>query len=242
MSRRTRALRDEIADINWQLNDESERALKTMDNYLRLKNIGALQRLSVLRDLTQMALEAQAQGRKLDEVVGCDHQAFCDAIIAELPQPTVRERRLRILRDGVGGLALFWFIAFPLILLMQYLSYSSLPGLWETLVEYGYISTDLPVTLGQLLIVVIGGGIMACLSVSNRSSHANRQFHPRRKVAYYVVFFCALAILNWLSRQGAIPMPEFLFSELATMPLSVSLIIQVLLVGTFVILNEQVDL
>lgn len=242
MSRRTRALRDEIADINWRLNDDSERALKTMDNYLRLKNIGALQRLSVLRDLTQMALEAQAQGRKLDEVVGCDHQAFCDAIIAELPQPTARERRLRILRDGVGGLALFWFIAFPMMLLMQYLSYSSLPGLWETLVEYGYISTDLPVTLGQLLIVVIGGGMMACLSVSNRSSHANRQFHPRRKAAYYVVFFGALAILNWLSRQGAIPMPEFLFNELATMPLSVNLIIQVLLVGTFVILNEQVDL
>ena len=183
MSRRTRALRDEIADINWRLNDDSERALKTMDNYLRLKNIGALQRLSVLRDLTQMALEAQAQGRKLDEVVGCDHQAFCDAIIAELPQPTARERRLRILRDGVGGLALFWFIAFPMMLLMQYLSYSSLPGLWETLVEYGYISTDLPVTLGQLLIVVIDGGMMACLSVSNRSSHANRQFHPRRKAA-----------------------------------------------------------
>lgn len=242
MSRRTRALRDEIADINWRLNDDSERALKTMDNYLRLKNIGALQRLSVLRDLTQMALEAQAQGRKLDEVVGCDHQAFCDAIIAELPQPTARERRLRILRDGVGGLALFWFIAFPMMLLMQYLSYSSLPGLWETLVEYGYISTDLPVTFGQLLIVVIGGGMMACLSVSNRSSHANRQFHPRRKAAYYVVFFGALAILNWLSRQGAIPMPEFLFNELATMPLSVNLIIQVLLVGTFVILNEQVDL
>lgn len=242
MSRRTRALRDEIADINWRLNDDSERALKTMDNYLRLKNIGALQRLSVLRDLAQMALEAQAQGRKLDEVVGCDHQVFCDAIIAELPQPTARERRLRILRDGVGGLALFWFIAFPMMLLMQYLSYSSLPGLWETLVEYGYISTDLPVTFGQLLIVVIGGGMIACLSVSNRSSHANRQFHPRRKVAYYVVFFGALAILNWLSRQGAIPMPEFLFNELATMPLSVNLIIQVLLVGTFVILNEQVDL
>lgn len=242
MSKRTRALRDEIADINWQLNEESERALKTMDNYLRLKNIGALQRLSVLRDLTQMALDAQTQGRSFDDVIGHDRQVFCDAIIAELPQPTARERRLRILRDGVGGLALFWFIAFPLILLMQYLSYSSLPGLWETLVEYGYISTDLPVTFGQLLIVVIGGGMMACLSVSNRSSHANRQFHPRRKAAYYVVFFGALAILNWLSRQGAIPMPEFLFNELATMPLSVNLIIQVLLVGTFVILNEQVDL
>lgn len=242
MSRRTRKLRDEIADINWQLNDDSERALKTMDNYLRLKNIGALQRLSVLRDLTLMALEAQAQGRSFDDVIGHDHRVFCDAIIAELPQPTARERRLRILRDGVGGLALFWFIAFPLILLMQYLSYSSLPGLWETLVEYGYISTDLPVTLGQLLIVVIGGGTMACLSVSNRSSHANRQFHPRRKAAYYVVFFGALAILNWLSRQGAIPMPEFLFNELATMPLSVNRIIQALLIGAFVFLNEQVDL
>ena len=62
MSRRTRALRDEIADINWQLNDESERALKTMDNYLRLKNIGALQRLSVLRDLTQMAAGGAGTG------------------------------------------------------------------------------------------------------------------------------------------------------------------------------------
>ena len=242
MSRRTRALRDEIADINWQLNDESERALKTMDNYLGLKNIGALQRLSVLRDLTQMALDAQMQGRSLDEVFGSDHQAFCDCVIAELPQPTARERRLRILRDGVGGLALFWFIAFPMMLLMQYLSYASLPGLWETLVEYGYISTDLPVTLGQLLIVAIGGGMMACLSVSNRSIHANRQFHPRRQAAYYVLFFGALAILNWLSRQGVIPVPEFLFNELVTMPLSVNLIIQALLIGTFVTLNEQVDL
>ena len=57
-----------------------------------------------------------------------------------------------------------------------------------------------------------------------------------------MVFFGTLAILNWLSRQGVIPVPELLLHELATMPLSVNLIIQALLIGAFVFLNEQVDL
>ena len=51
-----------------------------------------------------------------------------------------------------------------------------------------------------------------------------------------------MAILNGLSRQGVIPVPEFLLHELATMPLSVNLIIQALLIGAVVFLNEQVDL
>lgn len=241
MSRRTRALRDEIADINWQLNDESERALNTMMEYLRLKNVAAYPRLSVQRDLTQMALEAQGQGRTLDDMIDGDHQAFCDAIIAELPQPGVRERRLRMLRDGVGGLALFWFIAFPMLLILQYLTYSSLPIPWDVLEELGYVSTDVLVMPAHFVLLAIGVVAMARRSVSKKTMQANMQFRPWRKALYYIVFFGVIVMINALGRQGALPMPGFLVNEIATMPLSVNLIIQMVLIGVFLVINEFVD-
>lgn len=241
MSKRTRALRDEIADINWQLNDDSERALKTIEEYLRLKNTGTYQRLSVMRDLTQMALDAQAQGRSLDEMIEGDHQAFCDAIIAEMPQPTARERRLYMMRDGLGGLALFWAIAFLLPLFGLYVSYSSMPGLWEIMVDLGYVSTDMPVMVTQIILLLIGTVAMACRSVSKKTMLANMQFRPRRKVLYYILFFGALMVVNGLARQGAMPVPDFFSRELATMPLSVNVIIQAVLVGVFLLVNERVD-
>lgn len=241
MSRRTRALRDEIADINWQLNDDSERALKTMDAYLQMKNIGTLRCLSVLRDLTQMALDAQTQGRRLDEVIDGDHQAFCDAIIAELPQPTKKERRLCMLRDGLGGLALFWAIAFLLPLFLLYASYSSMPGLWDVVKELGYLSTDTPVMVSQIILLLIGAVAMARRSVSKKTMQANMQFRPRRKALYHVLFFGALLMLDRLLQQGAVPVPDFFSYELAIMPLNVNVMIQAVLVGAFLLVNERVD-
>ena len=96
MSKRTRALKEEIYDLYPKLTPASAAALDAMISYLKLKNIGACQRLSVQRDIAQMLLEAEAQGRAIEEVLGTDHRAFCDEIITALPQPTLRERRLRM--------------------------------------------------------------------------------------------------------------------------------------------------
>lgn len=241
MSRRTRALRDEIADINWQLSDDSERALKTMEEYLRLKNVGTYQRLGVMLDLTQMALDAQAQGRRLDEVIEGGHQAFCDAIITELPQPTVQERRWRMLRDGVGGLALLWFLTLLLPLILVYASYSSMPGLWDVVVEFGYFSTDVSVTPLHLLLFIIGTFFVARLSVSDKSRQADRLFRPRRKVLYTMLICGAMVLVNWLNWRGMIPTPDLLMHDLFVLPLGVNVAVQAVLVGMFLLLNEKVD-
>ena len=50
-----------------------------------------------------------------------------------------------------------------------------------------------------------------------------------------------IVTINALGRQGALPMPGFLVNEIATMPLSVNLIIQMVLIGVFLVINEFVD-
>lgn len=241
MSKRTRQLRDEISDMNWQLEESSERALRKMMEYLRLKNVSTYQRLMVQRDLTQSVLEAQAQGRTLDDVIGRDFHEFCDSIIAELPQPTAQERRLRMLRDGVGGLALLWFLACLVPLLSGYLAYSSRPALWQALRELGYISTDMPVTPMHLILLLVGTIFVARLSVSDKSKQADRLFQPRRKMMYAILMCGALVFFNWLNGRGLIPISGFLTHTLVVLPLGVNVVVQVVFVGAFLLLNERTD-
>ena len=239
MSKRTRALKEEIYDLYPKLTPASAAALDAMIAYLKLKNIGACQRLSVQRDIAQMLLEAEAQGRAIEEVLGTDHRAFCDAIITALPQPTLRERRLRMERDGVGGLALGWALAFLVPVIVTYLTYSSVPGMWEVVTEYYGVTTSVPFTLLQVFLLIVLTGACARISVIRRRWQADVQFSSRRKVVYYVVYVGALYVIGLCSRW--IKMPAFLMEPLFMLPLAVNVAVQVVLVGAFFWLNERVD-
>lgn len=239
MSKRTRALKNEIYDLYPKLAPASSAALDAMIAYLKLKNIGAYQRLSVQRDIAQMLLEAEGQGRAIEEVLGSDHRAFCDEIIAALPQPTLRERRLRMGRDGVGGLALGWALAFLVPVIVTYLTYSSLPGLWEVVTEYYGVTTSVPFTLLQVLLLIVLTGACARISVTRRRWQADVQFSSRRKVLYNVAFFALLYVINIGSRW--VQLPNFLMEPLFMLPFAVNVVVQALLVGAFFWLNERVD-
>lgn len=188
MSKRTRALKEEIYDLYPKLTPASANALDAIIAYLKLKNIGACQRLSVQRDVAQMLLDAEAQGRDLEDVLGADHRAFCDAIIAALPQPALRERRLRMGRDGIGGLALGWALAFLAPVIVTYLTYSSVPGMWEVVTEYYGVTTSVPFTLLQVFLLMVLTWACARISVTRRRWQADVQFSSRRKAMYYVAF------------------------------------------------------
>ena len=227
MSKRTRALKDELYDLYPKLTPTAAAALDKMIAYLKLKNIGAYHRLSVQCDIAQMLLEAEAQGRSLEDVLGTDHRAFCDAIIGALPQPTLRERRLRMGRDGIGGLALGWALAFLVPVIVIYLTYSSVPGVWEVAKDYYGVTTSVPFTVLQVLLLM------------RRRWQVNVQFSSRRKVLYYVAFFALLYVINIGSHW--VQLPDFLTEPLFMLPLAVNVVVQALLVGAFFWLNEHVD-
>lgn len=239
MSKRTRALKDELYDLYPKLTPTAAAALDKMIAYLKLKNIGAYHRLSVQCDIAQMLLEAEAQGRSIEDVLGTDHRAFCDAIVGALPQPTLRERRLRMGRDGIGGLALGWALAFLVPVIQIYLTYSSVPGVWEVAKEYYGVTTSVPFTVLQVLLLMVLSWACARISVTRRRWQANVQFSLRRKVLYYVAFFALLYVINIGSHW--VQLPDFLTEPLFMMPLAVNVAVQVVLVGAFFWLNEHVD-
>lgn len=239
MSKRTRALKDELYNLYPKLTPTAAAALDKMIAYLKMKNIGAYHRLSVQCDIAQLLLEAEAQGRSIEDVLGTDHRAFCDAIIDALPQPTLRERRLRMGRDGIGGLALGWALAFLVPVIEIYLTYSSVPGVWEVAKEYYGVTTSVPFTVLQVLLLMVLSWACARISVIRRRWQADVQFSSRRKVVYYVVYVGALYVIGLCSRW--IKLPAFLMEPLFMLPFAVNVVVQALLVGAFFWLNERVD-
>ena len=111
MSKRTRALKDEIWQLNLRLDWEAECAVNDIANYLKLKNISPSQCLSIQRDIAQMLYDGQEQERTHDEIIGSDYQRFCDDIIAALPPHILKQRWMIMMRNLFFALALLWLIA-----------------------------------------------------------------------------------------------------------------------------------
>ena len=103
--------------------------------YLRGSSASEYQQELVRRDILQMMLDGEARGDSMEEVLG-DGKSFCDALLAELPPPTFREKALG--KAGAAGLYLGILSAIW-----------SVTALVQALVEKSW--PYLPVSLGSVL-------------------------------------------------------------------------------------------
>ena len=60
--------------------------------YLRGASISMLDQELVRRDITQMIIDGQNAGVAVSDVIGGDYKAFCDSVIAEIPELTAKRR------------------------------------------------------------------------------------------------------------------------------------------------------
>ena len=101
MSKRTKELLRANNALDAQLNKDNQQMMTNIVVYIRSANISEYEQELVRRDITHMLLDAQAEGRSAEEVIGDDAQAFCDEVIAALPPRPAGERALDALRTGL---------------------------------------------------------------------------------------------------------------------------------------------
>ena len=92
MNRRTKRLLAANNELEKELTPENNRAMTDIIVYLRAANITEYQQELVRRDITEMVLEGQRRGATMEEVIGEDYKAFCDAVLLELPKRTAGQR------------------------------------------------------------------------------------------------------------------------------------------------------
>ena len=113
MNRRTKQLLQENNRLEEQLTGENNRMMTDIIVYLRASNTTAYQQECVRRDITEMVLEGQRRGAPMEEVIGEDYKAFCDAVLSEVPKRTLRQRILSAVGSGclyVDILAVIWLV------------------------------------------------------------------------------------------------------------------------------------
>ena len=111
MNRRTKRLLAANNELEKELTPENNRAMTDIIVYLRAANITEYQQELVRRDITEMVLEGQRRGDAMEEVIGADYKAFCDAVLSEVPKRTARQRLLSAIGNAclyVDVLAVIW--------------------------------------------------------------------------------------------------------------------------------------
>lgn len=240
MSKRTRMLRKEIERLNLALDLETEETLKRMMDYLRFKNISTCERLSIQRDIAQLLLDAQEEGRSLDEVIGMDHAAFCEAIIAALPEPTRREKQLMTLRTAFGTLALLWFCCFIYPGLVFFIALQSTPA-WMRLEPINFQWTEMPVYSRLIVVFVLGFVLTMALQILDWRYGWSAKIYLRKwgKLSFLVLLCMIGVIADWLGDGEAF---DIIMGEPAAyVHIGVCLFIMALFAGAFLWLRACID-
>ena len=137
MNKTTKQLLEENLRRSEQLTQEDQQVLTNIIAYLRGSSVPTAQQELVHRDILNMLLEGEQRGQSAKEIIGEDYQAFCDAILAELP------------KRGAGGNMIYGLSAVSLsaaVLVAIWLGF----GLFTAILQ-GAFTLWLPVTAGQLL-------------------------------------------------------------------------------------------
>lgn len=151
MTRQTQLLQDENERSSDQLSRPTEQVFRQITQYIRTAPINGYQQECIRRDILQMLLNADAQGRTAEDVLGADYRAFCDSVIAEAPPLTRRERLLIGLRGALLTacfLIIYWLI----------------PVIWQLRQSWPV----LPVTVGNLVGAALIVLIMLTLALLTR--------------------------------------------------------------------------
>ena len=146
MNKTTKQLLEENNQREKELSPDNQKVLTDIVAYLRGSSTPILQQEQVRRDITEMLLEGEARGQSAQTIIGTNYQAFCDEILAELPQRSARERT-------IYGLSVVSLSAAVLVVI--WLGFSLF-----TAVIQGPFTLWLPVKLGQLL----GGTLIIAFS------------------------------------------------------------------------------
>ena len=107
MEKRTRKLLRENNKSEKGLPKDASEILTDIVVYLRSSNLSMYNQELIRRDITQMLIEGDERGEFAKDVIGEDYEVFCDMLIAALPEPTAKEKRLAVIYQAITST---WFL------------------------------------------------------------------------------------------------------------------------------------
>lgn len=120
MSKRTELLLKENNAAEMMISTDSQQVLTDIVVYIRAARISTYHQELVRRDICQMLADGEGRGMSANEVIGEDYRAFCDNVIAEMPELSNKTRILTLIRDSLPGFIVLLLIYFAFDLLEQF--------------------------------------------------------------------------------------------------------------------------
>jgi len=110
VNKKTKKLNKLNNELDKQIAKENQEDFTNMICYLRGANISEYDQELVRQDLTEMLLSAQNRGESIHSVFGEDFKAFCDDVIASLPEKTRKQKLAESFNIACWGLSILGFI------------------------------------------------------------------------------------------------------------------------------------
>lgn len=120
MTRETKALLKVNNRIEKSLSKEANMIVTDMVAYLRAADISEYYQEVVRRDINQMIIDGESRGESVDDIIGGDYKAFCDAVISEVPKLTKKQKILSFVSEITLSLTIvstIWFVLSEISLL-----------------------------------------------------------------------------------------------------------------------------
>lgn len=175
MNKRVKQLLQENNRMCGLLSPEADRVLTDIVVYLRSAPISLYRQELIRRDITQMILDGERRGERVQDIVGADYQAFCDSVIAELPPLSRKERIV----SGIGNGCLYLSVVM-LIWFVFSLAAALVKGNLMLTVTYGYIFT---------------GALILAMSVGIVEYIMKHSFDDNIKLEKRIVVPCAVLLM-----------------------------------------------
>ena len=160
MDKRTRKLLRENNKSEKALPKEASNLLTDICFYLRMTNLSMYNQELVRRDITQMLIEGNERGEYAKDIIGEDYEAFCDAIISSLPQPTPQEKRIAFFGQAFASsfaMLILWVVYYLISLIGDF-------DKWNGRIEFSFDSA----------LFVIGFFVLSEIRISGYTNDKSR--------------------------------------------------------------------
>ncbi len=199
MGKKTKKLLHQNNQLDGRLNTENQKVLTDIVCYLRGANISMYQQEVIRRDLLEMVLAGQDRGESVNEILGSDHEAFCDEIIASVPQLSGKIRLLHLLDTVFLALATLGAIH----ILLSSDTFALLAAILNGGTPEPYISFSIGALVSFAAITVVAIVIVEYIARTSLKSKENQKTTVKKAILGGTTMAAIFLLCAWLGRNTA---------------------------------------
>lgn len=185
--KKVKLLRKENNVLEKELSKENEEIMTDIVCYLRFFPVSTVLQETIRKDIVLMLLNGERNNQRANEVLGDDYRQFCDNLLKELPQYTLRQKIMINIGFGCLSFAILSCIVLLLSIGEWYINYHTFP-------------LYIPISISLLLVM----GFTAIISIIITKTILKNSFQMRNKktilrkllgLSLYYVFVIIICIL-----------------------------------------------